>query len=149
MTGPVQVLVVGFEQPTFSGEVLAELDRLRQAGTVRLLDVLLVARAEHGAFETLPFPASAPANSGTLVAAILGDSDAGLTSAVEQVDGPAWSLADAIPVGTTAAVALIEHLWAAPLREAIHQAGGTALDETWLAGEDVQRVDQLIAERSA
>ena len=104
MTGPVQVLVVGLEQPTFSGEVMGELDRLRQAGTVRLLDVLLVARAEDGTFETLPFPASAPADMGTLVARILGGSDAGLTSAAEQVDGPTWSLADAIPVGATAAV---------------------------------------------
>ena len=86
---------------------------------------------------------------GTLVARILGGSDAGLTSAAEQVDGLTWSLADAIPVGATAAVALIEHLWAAPLREAVHRAGGTALDETWLAPDDVQRVDQLIAERGA
>jgi len=149
MTGPVQVLVVGLEQPTFSGEVMAELDRLRQAGTVRLLDVLLVARAEDGTFETLPFPASAPADMGTLVARILGGSDADLTSAAEQVDGATCSLADAIPVGATAAVALIDHLWAAPLREAVHRAGGTALDETWLAPEDVQRVDQLIAELGA
>ncbi len=147
MTGPVQVLVVGFEQPTFSGEVMAELDRLRQAGTVRLLDVLLVARAEDGTFESLPFPASALPGAGALVAGILGDSDAGLASASKQVDRPTWSLADAIPVGATAAVALIEHLWASRLREAVHRAGGTALDETWLALEDVQRLDQLIAER--
>ena len=30
MTGPVQVLVVGYEQPAFTGEVLAELARLSQ-----------------------------------------------------------------------------------------------------------------------
>ena len=35
MTGPVQVLVVGYEQPTFTGEVLAELARLSDAGPVR------------------------------------------------------------------------------------------------------------------
>ena len=44
MTGPVQVLVVGFDTPTFSGEVLAELDQLRRAGIVKLLDLLLVRR---------------------------------------------------------------------------------------------------------
>ena len=43
MTGPVQVLVIGFEAPSFSGEVLAELaglsaaqlDELDAAGLLR------------------------------------------------------------------------------------------------------------------
>ena len=35
VTGPVQVLVVGFDAPSFSGEVLAELTRLREQGVVR------------------------------------------------------------------------------------------------------------------
>ena len=121
MTGPIQVLVVGFDRLTFSGEVMAELDRLREAGTARLLDVLLVERAEDGTLETLPAPEGAPADMGTT-----------------------WSLADAIPPGTTAAVALIEHLWATPLREAIARAGGRALEETWLHREDIERLDQIV-----
>jgi hypothetical protein len=144
MIGPVQVLVVGFDRPTFSGEVMAELDRLRQAGTVRLLDVLLVARAEDGTIDTLPLPPSAPPGLGKVAAEILGASDDDATGAGGQVDGPSWSLADAIPAGGTAAVALIEHLWAAPLREAIQRAGGTPLEETWLAGEDVDRLERLV-----
>ena len=56
MTGPVQVLVVGFDEPSFSGEALAELGRLREAGIVRLVDVLLVERGEDGTFETLEPP---------------------------------------------------------------------------------------------
>ena len=61
MTGPVQILVIGLDKPTFSGEVMAEFARLREAGTVRLLDVVLIRRAEDGTIETLPLPASAPA----------------------------------------------------------------------------------------
>ena len=60
VTGPVQVLVIGFDQFTPSGEVMAELDRLREAGTARLLDVLFVERAADGTMETLPAPAGAP-----------------------------------------------------------------------------------------
>ena len=52
-----------------------------------------------------------------------------------------WSLADAIPVGGTAAVALIEHLWADPLSAAIGRAGGTLLEETWLARPEVESLD--------
>ena len=144
MTGPIQVLVVGFDQPTFSGEVMAELDRLREAGTARLLDVLLVERGEDGTLETLPVPAGAPADMGTLVASILGASDPDQPSPGEPEDGSAWSLADAIPPGTSAAVALIEHLWATPLSEAIVRAGGTALEETWLHREDVERLEEFM-----
>ncbi|WP_433381306.1 hypothetical protein ACQPZX_16860 [Actinoplanes sp. CA-142083] len=141
MTGPVQVLVVGFAEFVHTGEVMAELERLRREGTVRLLDVLLVTRAEDGTIHTLPAPAGAPSDMGTRVTAILGgpQDDAPASGEV-----PTWSLADAIPVGATAAVALIEHLWAAPLRAAIHRVGGTALDETWLAQQDVDRLEQLI-----
>jgi uncharacterized membrane protein len=50
--GPVQALVVGFDQPSFSGEVLAELGRLEDAGVVRLVDLLVVVRADDGTLET-------------------------------------------------------------------------------------------------
>jgi hypothetical protein len=147
VTGPVQVLVVGFDRFTPWDEVMAEFDRLREAGTARLLDVLLVERAEDGTLETLPAPAGAPSGLGNQVAGILGASDAEVPNADDLPDGSTWSLADAIPVGTTAAVALIEHLWATPLREAIDRAGGKALDETWLDRDDVTRLEQLMGQR--
>ena len=55
VTGPVQVLVVGFDNPTFSGEVLTEFTRRREAGIVRLIDLLIVSRTEDGTLE-LPKP---------------------------------------------------------------------------------------------
>lgn len=140
MTGPVQVLVVGFERPAFSGEILAELGRLREAGTVRLLDLLLLVRAEDGTFETMPVPEEAAPSGGNLAAEILGGADTG----VPERDGAGWSLADAIAPGDTAAVALIEHLWATRLRDVIQRSGGAALEETWLAPDDVARVETLV-----
>ena len=148
MTGPVQVLVVGFDQPTFSGAVLTELMRLRKAGVVRLVDVLVVARAADGTFEMRPAPPGLPAHSGSVAAALLADPEGHQgeqASAAGPPDASTWSLADAVPIGTTAAVALIEHMWAAPLRDAIRGAGGAPLDETWLAPEDLQRLDALLA----
>jgi hypothetical protein len=145
VTGPVQVLVVGFEHFTFAGEVMTELDRLRKAGTARLLDLLLVERAEDGTLNTLPVPEESAPGLGHLAASILGASDPDEPSVAEPSDGSTWSLADAIPVGTCAAVALIEHLWATPLRAAIDRSGGRALEETWLDREDVERLEHLIA----
>jgi hypothetical protein len=141
MTAPVQVLVVGFDAPTFSGEVLAELTRLREAGVVRLLDVLLVARDEDGSFHTLPPPAGADADVGRLAADVLGAPEGGGTP--ETVEGDSWSLADVVPPGSTGAVALIEHTWAAPLVASIRGAGGRLLDEAWLAPGDIERLRSL------
>jgi len=141
--GPVQVLVVGFDELVLSGEVMAEFDRLRDAGTVRLLDILLVERSADGTLETVPFPEGAPPGMGGVVTEVLGRSDDDVTPAAP-VDAPTWSLAEAIPLGTAAAVALIEHLWASPLREAIQRAGGSPLEETWLDREDVERLERLV-----
>ena len=57
---------------------------------------------------------------------------------------PTWSLADSVPVGTTAAVALIEHHLGRPLREAVKRVGGVPLDETWLATDDVLLLEQMM-----
>ena len=150
MTGPVQVLVVGFDRPTFSGEVLAEFTRLREAGIVRLVDLLVVSRTEDGAFETMTLPEGVEADFGDLAARILGQAESSAEPEAESAEvnpAPTWSLSDAIPVGSTAAVALIEHTWARPLSEALQRAGGTLLDETWLAREDRELLEALIAER--
>jgi uncharacterized membrane protein len=150
VSGPVQVLVVGFDRPTFSGEVLAEFTRLREAGIVRLVDLLVVSRTAEGAFETLALPETVDADLGDLAAGVLGlpeDSADAEARVTENDAASAWSLADAIPVGSTAAVALIEHTWADPLSAAIQRAGGTLLEETWLAREDRELLEALIAER--
>ncbi len=153
MTGPVQVLVVGFDQPKFSGEVLAEFVRLREAGIVRLVDLLLLSRTEDGRLETLEAPEADAADLGRLAAEVFGQPDGVLDGAVPaaaEIDTAAmWSLADAIPVGGTAAVALIEHVWAAPLSSAIQRAGGTLLEETWLAPEDRELLETLTAQRQS
>lgn len=141
---------MGFDRPTFSGEVLAEFTRLRDAGIVRLVDLLVVSRTEEGAFETLALPEGVEADFGDVAARVLGQAD-NSTEPAEQaavVDAAStWSLTDAIPIGGTAAVALIEHTWAASLSEALQRAGGTFLDETWLAREDRELLEALIAER--
>jgi len=132
VTGPVQVLVIGFEAPSFSGEVLAELTRLRERGVVALVDVLLVERGEDGTFETLEPPPGSDPDLGQIAAEVLGGGEG---SVGDEGLGETWSLADAVPPGGVAAIALIEHLWAEPLLAAIGRAGGRPLGELWLPAE--------------
>ena len=144
MSGPVQVLVVGFEEPSLSGEILAELTRLGEAGVVRLLDVLLVMRSDDGRLETLPAPPGADPDLGRLAAAFLGQAEnEEVRTGMGQTDHPAWSLDDAVLPRGASAVALIEHTWAQPLVLAIRRAGGQLLDETWLAPDDLELLGRL------
>lgn len=141
MTAPVQLLVVGLESPAYDGTVLEELGRLREAGVVRLVDLVVVRHEPDGSFETVDLPASAPPGLGRVATAFLHEESAEGTAA----EGT-WSLADVVPVGGLAAVALLEHLWAAPLAGVIAAVGGTPLDETWLSLEDRRRLDALQAD---
>src|ERR1700759_824147 len=49
--GPVQLIVLGFEHPEFHGEIIAELERLRESDTVRVIDALAVHKDAAGEIE--------------------------------------------------------------------------------------------------
>src|ERR1700733_9588716 len=49
--GPVQLIVLGFSQPEFHGEIIAELERLHDQGTVRVIDALAVHKDADGEIE--------------------------------------------------------------------------------------------------
>jgi hypothetical protein len=128
--GPVQVLVLGLDEPHLDGSVLAELRRLGAAGVVRLVDLLVVRRAHDGSLETVEGHLE---GHGDVVAALLA------AGHEEDADGGAadsWSLADVVPSHGLAVVALIEHLWAGPLGAALRAAGANLLEETWLSEAD-------------
>ena len=46
--GPVQMLVLGFDDPDFDGSILAELERLRDADLIRLIDLMAVHKDDEG-----------------------------------------------------------------------------------------------------
>ena len=70
--GPVQLIVLGFNHPHFHGEIINELERLRESDTVRVIDSLAVYKDANGELEigfgrvfvihrySPPFPVRAP-----------------------------------------------------------------------------------------
>src|SRR5688572_13853428 len=46
--GPVQLIVLGFQNPDFHGEIIDELERLRASDTVRVIDALAVYKDADG-----------------------------------------------------------------------------------------------------
>lgn len=151
--GPVQLLVLGFDRTQFSGEIMPELERLKEQGTVRLIDLIFV-RKQDGEVETIQasdLSTDEAEEFGALVGALIGAGmgeeetvAAGLElGAAAGADGhvidenEVWYLADAIPEGTSAAVVLLEHLWAIPLRDKIIAAGGAVLADAWVHPADL------------
>ena len=49
--GPVQLLVLGFEHPEFHGDIIAELERLKESDMVRVIDALAVHKDADGEIE--------------------------------------------------------------------------------------------------
>jgi uncharacterized membrane protein len=160
--GPVQVMVVGFRETDFKGEVMAELKRLKEADIVRLVDLVVVSKGADGEIAGVELSDLSPEESaelGAIAGALVGlgmdgeeGAEAGALAGAEAAedgmlgDEEMWSIADAIPVGTTAAVALIEHRWAIPLRDAIRKAGGVPLADSWLHPEDLIAVGAALGQ---
>jgi uncharacterized membrane protein len=155
--GPVQMLVVGFDEPKFTGEILPELRRLGEAGLVRMLDLLVVSKDDDGnvaAVEISELSESEAEAFGEVAGALMGISgedaeetsralDAGAAELDDSGvfdDADVWYVGDTIPNGTTAAIALLEHRWAIPLRDAIVRAGGVALADEWIHPADLDAV---------
>ena len=51
--GPVQLIVLGFDHPDFHGEIIEELEKLRQSDTVRVIDSLAVHKDANGEIEVV------------------------------------------------------------------------------------------------
>src|SRR3954463_11172978 len=51
--GPVQLIVLGFPNPDFHGEIIDELERMRQSDTVRVIDALAVYKDPDGELEAM------------------------------------------------------------------------------------------------
>jgi uncharacterized membrane protein len=164
--GPVQLVVLGFEHGEFTGEIAAELGRLRDHDVIRLVDLLFVSKDESGevtALETSDLTKDEAMEFGATVGALIGFGAAGEQGAVEgAVEGAAaledgrvfdedevWYVTDSIPNGSSAAIALLEHRWALPLRDAVQRSGGALLDESWVHPLDLVAVGLAAAEEVA
>lgn len=161
--GPVQLLVVSFDEPNFTGEILEELKRLRDSEVIRLIDALAVQKGMDGSLVILRWSdlsIDEAEEMGAIVGALLGLGVAGeegmevgaIAGAEAGADGhliddsEVWDVADSLENGSAAAIALIEHVWAAPLRSAIARAGGIPVVTEWVHPLDLVEIGLLAAD---
>lgn len=157
--GPVQLLVLGFSHPDFHGEVIGELERLRESDTVRVIDSLAVYKDADGNLEVehlSNLTQDEAIELGSKVGALVGlgiegeeGAEAGAAEGAREAaaggihpfgDAEEWDVIEDIPNDSAAALILLEHHWAVPLRDAIARAGGFRISDGFISPLDLVEI---------
>jgi len=166
--GPVQFIVIGFSHPEFHGVISAELQRLHDDDTVRVIDALAVHKDADGEIEVQHLSnltREEAVEVGSTIGALIGlgiDGEEGAEAAgallgAEAVanggvevftDEQAWDVLEEIPNDSAAALILLEHHWAVPLRDAIARAGGTRISDGFVSPLDLVEIGLVTAEEA-
>jgi uncharacterized membrane protein len=164
--GPVQLIVLGFSHPNFHGEVIAELERLHENGMVRVIDSLAVYKDADGDLEVEHLSNLTEAEAievGSKIGALIGlgidgeeGMDAGAAAGAEQAaeeginvfGGDEWDVLEDIPNDSAAALILLEHHWAVPLRDAIARANGFRISDGFISPLDLVGIGLMTAEEA-
>jgi uncharacterized membrane protein len=165
--GPVQLIVIGFDKPDFHGEIIEELERLRESDTVRVIDALAVHKDAQGEIEVahlsnltkdeaIEFGSKVGALIGLGIEGDKGFDEGAIAGAQAAADGisvfdeeDAWDILEEIPNDSAAGLLLIEHHWAVPLRNAIWRAGGTPISADFISPLDLIGIGLVTAEEAA
>ena len=166
--GPVQLLVLGFDQPDFHGEVIAELERLRDSDAVRVIDSIAVYKDSHGGLEVEHLSNLSEQEAielGSKIGALIGlgvegedgiETGAALAAGLAAANGIGaftdageWDVLADIPDDSAAALILLEHHWAVPLRDAMARAGGFRIGDGFISPLDLVEIGLLSADEAA
>ena len=165
--GPVQLIVLGFKNPDFHGEIIAELERLRESDTVRVIDALAVYKDADGELEVEHLSNLSEDEAielGSKIGALIGlgiegeegprpapwpGAEAAAEDGVDVfTDDDAWDVLEDIPNDSAAALILLEHHWAVPLRDAIARAGGFRIGDGFISPLDLVEIGLVAAEEA-
>jgi uncharacterized membrane protein len=158
--------VLGFKHPEFHGEIIAELERLRESDTVRVIDALAVHKDADGEIEVMHLSNLSKEEAielGSAVGALIGlgiegeegmvaGAEAGAEAGADGVsvfsDEEAWDVLEDIPNDSAAALILLEHHWAVPLRDAVARAGGFRLSDGFISPLDLVEIGLVSREEA-
>lgn len=164
--GPVQLFVLGFDHPDFHGRIIDELERLKESGTIRVIDALAVHKDADGDVEVANLSNLTMEEAieiGSVVGALVGlgiegeegmeigavlGAEAGAEGLEVFTDEDAWDVIEEIPNDSAAALILVEHHWAVGLRDAVASAGGVRISDGFIDPIDLVAVG-LVAEAEA
>jgi uncharacterized membrane protein len=147
--GMLQLLVIGFEGNQFKGEIIPELDAIREKKLARILDLVFVMKDEGGTVTSAQLTDLTDEEKirfGMSTGALLGlgaygpegvraGMEAGAIAAAEgdltMTDEDIEEIAAEVPNNCSALVIFAEMLWSLPLKQAIMNANGKLLGQ-WI-----------------
>jgi Family of unknown function (DUF6325) len=136
--GPLEYVVLGFENGQFASLVLPELKAIQQSGLIGVVDLLFVSKAADGTVSMQEVSELGEDDQAAYEA--LADDLAGLLT-TEDLD----RLAREIPAGTWAVIVVFEHRWKLQLAEAVRLAGGMLFNGGMVAPQALERVSAELA----
>ncbi len=139
---PLEYLVVRFEGNHFTGEIMPELESLRDRGLVRVVDLLFIQKDKDGNVSVREI-SDLGEEEATHYGPIVGDLHDVLS--FEDIE----DVASRIPNNSSAAIALLEHIWATRLRETILNARGEILESGFVPMADIEALTAEVASMTA
>ena len=125
--GPVEYLVIGFENGKFDGSAMVEIASLQEQGIIRVLDLMFINRNEDGSISWIDYDGA-----DDLAVGVIGSDLVGLLS-----EDDASELAVDLLPGQAIAVLVFEDTWALRLQERLAAAGGQLLEASRIPREAV------------
>ncbi len=156
MLGPIQFVAFQFDTvDKFKGGIIEKLDELTSVAAVRILDILFVAKEQNGDLIALESGDLGEEDGDEFLGTVIGELMGFSFDGEDSVAAPE-GIGDASPIGMTpddirrlgrelapgsaAALLLIEHRWAAGLRDEILAAGGSLVSQGFLTLEGLMMV---------
>ena len=139
MTASLEYIIIGFPENEFSGEIVPGLVSLVDAGLVRIVDLVFVAKGDDGSIVVLEVDEhehlSAFAAIEGSVGGVIGPQD---------IDHAAESISD----GSSVLLIVWEDLWARPFGDAVRRAGGELIEGGRIPAELADELESLLADAS-
>ncbi len=166
MYGPMQLLVIGFPGNEFSGEIAPAINDAREKGLIRLIDYVFVGKDEEGDMLAVEGTDLGPAEAkqlGAVVGGLIGLGAGGKKGARKGAKAGAKlgedienertyglsqddidEIVDAFPNNSSAVFAIVEHLWAKDIKQAVVDSNGTVFVQGMLTSELFVRIGEAL-----
>ena len=139
MTAPLEYIIIGFPENNFSGEIVPGLVSLVDAGLIRIVDMVFVAKGDDGSVIALEVDEHEHLSAFAEI-----EGGVGGVISPEDIDHAAESIAG----GSSVLVIVWEDLWAAPLAEALRRAGGEFIEGGRIPAEIADELEAVLADAS-
>jgi Family of unknown function (DUF6325) len=137
MTASLEYLIVGFPDNDFSGEIVPGLLSLVDAGLIRVVDLVFVAKGDDGSVIVLEVDEHEHLSAFLAIKGSVGG-----VIGPDDIDHAAESISD----GSSVLLIVWEDLWAAPFGDAVRRAGGVFIEGGRIPAEIAQEVESVLAD---